>query len=41
MVPLAKKSFAVIGVGRFGQALIEELVSLEANVLVIDKNFEK
>jgi len=38
---LAKKSFAVIGVGRFGQALIEELVSLEANVLVIDKNFEK
>ncbi len=41
MIPLAKKSFAVIGVGRFGQALIEELVSLEANVLVIDKNFEK
>jgi len=41
VVPLAKKSFAVIGVGRFGQALIEELVSLEANVLVIDKNFEK
>ncbi|MBN2540807.1 MAG: TrkA family potassium uptake protein [Bacilli bacterium] len=38
---MAKKSFAVIGVGRFGQALIEELVNLEANVLVIDKNFEK
>lgn len=38
---MAKKSFAVIGVGRFGQALIEELVELEANVLVIDKNFEK
>lgn len=38
---MPKKSFAVIGVGRFGLALIEELVSLEANVLVIDKNFEK
>ncbi len=38
---MAKKSFAVIGVGRFGLALIEELVNLEANVLVIDKNFDK
>lgn len=38
---MPKKSFAVIGVGRFGQALIEELVNLEANVLVIDKNFDK
>lgn len=38
---MAKKSFAVIGVGRFGQALIEELVNLDANVLVIDKNFDK
>ena len=38
---MAKRSFAVIGVGRFGLALIEELVSLDANVLVIDKNFEK
>lgn len=36
-----KKSFAVIGVGRFGLALIEELVSLEADVLVIDKNYDK
>lgn len=38
---MPKKSFAVIGVGRFGLALIDELVSLEANVLVVDKNFEK
>jgi trk system potassium uptake protein TrkA len=38
---MPKKSFAVIGVGRFGLALIEELISLDANVLVIDKNFEK
>ncbi|XFA99228.1 TrkA family potassium uptake protein [Candidatus Izemoplasma sp. B36] len=38
---MPRKSFAVIGVGRFGQALIEELVSLKANVLVIDKNFDK
>ncbi|MDT8336875.1 MAG: TrkA family potassium uptake protein [Candidatus Izemoplasmatales bacterium] len=38
---MAKKSFAVIGVGRFGLALIEELVKLEADVLVIDKNFDK
>ena len=38
---MSKKSFAVIGVGRFGLALIEELVNLEADVLVIDKNFDK
>ncbi|PKK94732.1 MAG: potassium transporter Trk [Tenericutes bacterium HGW-Tenericutes-5] len=38
---MSKKSFAVIGVGRFGLALIEELVKLEADVLVIDKNFDK
>ncbi len=38
---MAKKSFAVIGVGRFGLALIEELVNLDANVMVIDKNFDK
>lgn len=38
---MSKKSFAVIGVGRFGLALIEELVELEADVLVIDKNFDK
>ncbi len=38
---MPRKSFAVIGVGRFGLALIDELVNLDANVLVIDKNFEK
>ncbi len=38
---MKKRSFAVIGVGRFGLALIEELVNLEATVLVIDKNFDK
>lgn len=36
-----KNAFAVIGVGRFGLALIEELVNLQADVLVIDKNYEK
>ncbi len=36
-----KKTFAVIGVGRFGLALIEELVTLDADVLVIDKNYDK
>ncbi|HRY78690.1 MAG TPA: NAD-binding protein, partial [Candidatus Izemoplasmatales bacterium] len=38
---MTNKSFVVIGVGRFGLALIEELISLKADVLVIDKNFEK
>jgi len=38
---MTKKSFAVIGVGRFGLALIEELVNLQADVLVIDRNIEK
>ena len=38
---MPKKSFAVIGVGRFGLALIEELVALEADVLVIDRIYEK
>ncbi|MGD9910095.1 MAG: TrkA family potassium uptake protein [Candidatus Izemoplasmatales bacterium] len=38
---MVKKTFAVIGVGRFGLALIEELVELEADVLVIDKNYDK
>ncbi len=36
-----KKTFAVIGVGRFGYALIEELSRLEADILVIDKNYDK
>ncbi|MFP4477968.1 MAG: potassium channel family protein [Candidatus Izemoplasmatales bacterium] len=38
---MAKQSFAVIGLGRFGRALVEELIKLEAEVLVIDKDYEK
>jgi trk system potassium uptake protein TrkA len=38
---MARKSFAVIGIGRFGTALIEELVNLQADVLVIDRNIDK
>jgi trk system potassium uptake protein len=38
---LTKKTFAVIGVGRFGFALIEELAELDADILVIDRNYEK
>lgn len=38
---MSRKSFAVIGVGRFGLALIEELTKIDADVLVIDKNFDK
>ncbi|QLY39741.1 TrkA family potassium uptake protein [Hujiaoplasma nucleasis] len=38
---MAKPSFAVIGLGRFGRALVEELMKLEAEVLVIDKDYEK
>jgi trk system potassium uptake protein TrkA len=38
---MAKKSFAVIGLGRFGRALVEELIKLEAEVLVIDKDYDK
>lgn len=35
---MSKKSFAVIGMGRFGQSVVEELINKEADVLVIDKN---
>ncbi len=38
---MSKPSFAVIGLGRFGRALVEELIKLEAEVLVIDKDYEK
>lgn len=38
---MAKKSFAVIGMGRFGQSVVEELVKKGAEVLVIDKNPDK
>jgi len=37
---MAKKSFAVIGMGRFGQSVVEELIKKEVDVLVIDKNPE-
>lgn len=35
---MAKKSFAVIGLGRFGQALIDELIRQDHDVLVMDKD---
>lgn len=35
---MARKSFAVIGMGRFGQSVVEELIRKDADVLVIDKN---
>ena len=38
---MAKKSFAVIGMGRFGQSVVEELIKREADVLVIDKDPER
>ncbi|MFK5883958.1 MAG: TrkA family potassium uptake protein [Candidatus Izemoplasma sp.] len=38
---MAKKSFAVIGMGRFGISVTEELIARGADVLVIDKNEER
>ena len=38
---MARKSFAVIGMGRFGQSVVEELIHREADVLVIDKDPER
>lgn len=38
---MAKKSFAVIGMGRFGQSVVEELIKKDADVLVIDKDPER
>ncbi len=35
-----KKSFAIIGLGRFGLSLLEELVKYTDNIIVIDKNKE-
>ena len=35
---MAKKSFAVIGMGRFGQSVVEELIKKDVDVLVIDKD---
>lgn len=38
---MAKKTFAVIGMGRFGTSVTEELIARGADVLVIDKDEEK
>lgn len=38
---MAKKSFAVIGLGRFGQSVVRELIQRDADVLVIDKDPER
>jgi trk system potassium uptake protein TrkA len=38
---MAKKSFAVIGMGRFGQSVVEELIKREVDVLVIDRDPER
>lgn len=38
---MAKKSFAVIGMGRFGQSVVTELIKKNADVLVIDKDPER
>jgi len=38
---MAKKSFAVIGMGRFGQSVVTELIKKDADVLVIDKDPER
>lgn len=35
-----KKSFAIIGLGRFGLSLLEELVQFTDNIIVIDKDAE-
>jgi trk system potassium uptake protein TrkA len=41
VVYMSKKSYAVIGMGRFGESVVEELVKRQADVLVIDKNPER
>ncbi len=38
---MPKKSFAVIGMGRFGQSVVEELIRQDVDVLVIDKDPER
>lgn len=38
---MARKSFAVIGMGRFGQSVVEELIHKNVDVLVIDKDPER
>lgn len=38
---MPKKSFAVIGMGRFGQSVVKELIRQDVDVLVIDKDPER
>lgn len=38
---MPRKSFAVIGMGRFGQSVVEELIKKEVDVLVIDRDPER
>ena len=38
---MAKKSFAVIGLGRFGESVVRELIEQDADVLVIDRDPER
>lgn len=38
---MAKKTFAVIGLGRFGMAVVEELIKSDREVLVIDNNQDR
>ncbi len=38
---MAKKSFAVIGLGKFGRSIVEEMVKAGADVLAIDMDEEK
>ena len=37
---MVKKSFAVIGLGQFGRAVVEELVANSADVIAIDNDEE-
>ena len=38
---MPRKSYAVIGMGRFGESVVKELIKRQADVLVIDKNPER
>jgi trk system potassium uptake protein TrkA len=41
VVIMPKKSYAVIGMGRFGQSVVKELIRRQADVLVIDNDPER
>ena len=40
-MPAYKKDICVIGIGRFGLAIVEQLVNLRKNVLAVDKDEQK